>query len=176
MVMAVLILVLAWGIGDICKNHLFTGKWLLSVVEPSATWLPVITFVISGVIAFSTGSSFSTMAIVIPIAAPMIWSVTGEGDPARYATLASVLSGAVFGDHCSPISDTTIMASMASASDHIDHVRTQAPYALLCAGVAAGVGYIPAGFGVSPWISMPIGFAILGGALFVFGRRATDDE
>jgi Na+/H+ antiporter NhaC len=180
MVVAVLILVLAWGIGDICKSYLQTGPWLLSQVAPSPHWLPFITFLISGVIALATGSSFSTMAIVIPIAGPMVWALTGDGSGVaadttwaiRYATLASVLSGAVFGDHCSPISDTTIMSSMASASDHIDHVRTQAPYALTVAGVAAVAGYIPAGFGVSPWISLPLGVALLVAIVFGVGRRA----
>ena len=71
--------------------------------------------------------------------------------------VAAVLSGAVFGDHCSPISDTTIMSSMSCASDHIDHVRTQAPYAMVCAGIAGVVGFLPAGWGVSPWITLPIG-------------------
>ncbi len=180
MVMAVLILVLAWGIGDICKTYLQTGPWLLSQVSPSAHWLPVITFVVSAVIALATGSSFSTMAIVIPIAAPMIWEVTGEGSgidietawAARHATLAAVLSGAVFGDHCSPISDTTIMSSMASAADHIDHVRTQMPYAGLIAGVAGLFGFVPAGFGISPLISLPIGIGVLAATVFFLGKRA----
>ncbi|RMH40649.1 MAG: Na+/H+ antiporter NhaC family protein [Deltaproteobacteria bacterium] len=172
MMMACFILVLAWGIGDICKTHMQTGDWLMSVVSPGAHWMPMIVFVVSGLISFATGSSFSTMAIVIPIAAPMVWGVTHPGDVERVATMAAVLSGAVFGDHCSPISDTTIMASMASAADHIDHVRTQLPYALLCAAVAAAVGYLPAGFGISPVVSLPAGVAILAGVLYLVGRRA----
>lgn len=179
MVMAVLILVLAWALGDMCKEHLLTGQWVLSQVQPSAHFLPVITFIIAALIALATGSSFSTMAIVIPIAGPMALALTGDGsgiDPAVgqsivFATLAAVLSGAVYGDHCSPISDTTIMSSMSSACDHIDHVRTQAPYATLCAGVAALVGYIPAGYGVSPFLTMPLGIAVLVGSLYLFGRR-----
>ena len=82
------------------------------------------------------------------------------------------MSGAIFGDHCSPISDTTIMSSTATAADHVDHVRTQLPYALLCAGVAIVVGYLQAGFGVSPWIGIPVGIALLLGTLFLVGRRA----
>jgi Na+/H+ antiporter NhaC len=180
MTMAILILVLAWAIGDICKNHLLTGPWLLSQVRPSPHWLPVITFVVSGFIALATGSSFSTMAIVIPIAAPMVWAVTGDGSgmsdaavwSSRYATLAAVLAGSVFGDHCSPISDTTVMSSMACAADHIDHVRTQMPYAVLCGGVAAAVGFVPSGFGISPLITLPIGIGLLAAAVFLLGRRA----
>ena len=179
MMMAVLILVLAWTLGTMCTEHLDTGAWLLSQVSPSAQLLPLITFLIAAAIAFSTGSSFSTMAIVIPIAAPMAWALTGDAaglseaaaHHIRFATLASVLSGAVFGDHCSPISDTTIMASMSSAADHIDHVRTQTPYAMLCAAVAGLAGFLPAGFGVSPLLTLPIGFAILAGALFWLGKK-----
>ncbi|MCG8424768.1 MAG: Na+/H+ antiporter NhaC family protein [Proteobacteria bacterium] len=181
MVVAVLILVLAWALGDMCKDHLMTGSWILSQVQPSIHFLPLITFVVAALIALTTGSSFSTMAIVIPIAAPMAIALTGEGtgvDPATgeavtYATLAAVLSGAVYGDHCSPISDTTIMSSMASACDHIDHVRTQVPYATLCAGVAAVIGFIPAGYGISPLLTVPLGIAILVGVLLFFGRRMT---
>jgi Na+/H+ antiporter NhaC len=116
------------------------------------------------------------MAIVIPIAAPLAWSLTGDIDPAaaetiRFGTLAAVLSGAVFGDHCSPISDTTIMSSLSSACDHVDHVRTQGPYALVCGGVAAFVGFLPAGFGVSPWITLPIGLAILWAIVRYYGKK-----
>jgi Na+/H+ antiporter NhaC len=108
-------------------------------------------------------------------------SVTGEAagmDPSlsnsiQLATLASVMSGAIFGDHCSPISDTTIMSSTATAADHVDHVRTQLPYALVCAGVAILVGYLPAGFGFSPWPGLIVGSGLLLGILYLIGRRAT---
>jgi Na+/H+ antiporter NhaC len=180
MVMAVLILVLAWGLGTICKDYLLTGPWLLSQVQPSPHWLPAITFAVSAVIALATGSSFSTMAIVIPIAGPMAWELTGAAsgldaqvvESIRFATMAAVLGGAVFGDHCSPISDTTIMSSMSTAADHIDHVRTQAPYALLCGLVAVAVGFVPAGYGVSPWLTLPLGLVLLGAIVRLAGRRA----
>ena len=181
MVMAVLILVLAWAIGDICKSELLTGPWVLSQIDPDPRWIPVLTFLISGFVAFATGSSFSTMAIVVPIAGPLAWALTGEGaelGPAaiegiRYGTLAAVLSGSVFGDHCSPISDTTIMSSMASASDHVDHVRTQTPYAFTCAGIAAALGFIPAGFGLSPYISLALGLAALGAIVWFYAKPVT---
>lgn len=177
MVMAVIILVLAWALGAMCKEHLMTGDWVISTIEPSARLLPLITFIIAGVIALATGSSFSTMAIVIPIAAPMAWQLT-EGaeygaaaiESIRYGTLAAVLSGAVFGDHCSPISDTTIMSSMSCASDHIDHVRTQAPYAITCASIAGLVGFLPAGWGVSPLISLPLGIAACAAVVYFVGK------
>ncbi len=177
MVMAALILVLAWALGAMCKDSLLTGDWVISTVSPSPHFLPVITFTVSAIIALATGSSFSTMAIVIPIAAPMAWQLTGDAglsphviESIRYATLAAVLSGSVFGDHCSPISDTTIMSSMASASDHVDHVRTQMPYALFCAGTAGIVGFLPAGWGISPLITVPIGILVCVAAVYGMGR------
>jgi Na+/H+ antiporter NhaC len=88
------------------------------------------------------------------------------------SSVASVLSGSVFGDHCSPISDTTIMSSMASGADHVDHVRTQLPYAMLAGGLAIGLGTLPAGFGISPWITLPVGVLLLGLVSRGLGRVA----
>jgi Na+/H+ antiporter NhaC len=184
MVIAILILVLAWALGSICKDDLLTGPWLVSQVAPSPHFLPFITFVISAVIALASGSSYSTMAIVIPIAGPMAWALTGADsgldagviEAVRFSTLAAVLSGAVYGDHCSPISDTTIISSMASASDHLDHVRTQAPYATLCALAAGVIGFLPAGYGVSPFITAPLGIFVLIMILRFAGRRAGAPE
>ena len=180
MVIAVLILVLAWTIGDICKTFLQTGPWVISQFDPSPHWIPTMTFVLCAVIALATGSSFSTMAIVIPIAGPMAWAATGDAsgldagviESIRLATLSAVLGGAVFGDHCSPKSDTTIMSSMSCASDHIDHVRTQAPYAMTCGMAAIVLGYIPAGYGVSPWLALPVGIAALFALIWFVGKRA----
>ena len=179
MMMAVLVLILAWAIGDVCKSHLLTGKWLLSNLSPSPSLLPTLTFLAAAIIALSTGSSFSTMAIMVPIAAPMAWELTGDPelstaavDTIRYGTLAAILSGAVFGDHCSPISDTTIMSSMSAASDHVDHVRTQLPYAVVVGLIATVVGFVPAGFGVSPMITLPIGIAIVVAVVRFVGKPA----
>ncbi len=182
MVIAVLILVLAWTIGDMCKEFLQTGPWVISQFSPSPHWIPAMTFVLCAVIALATGSSFSTMAIVIPIAGPMAWAATGDasgldpvvGESIRLATLSAVLGGAVFGDHCSPISDTTIMSSMSCASDHIDHVRTQAPYALTCGFAAIVFGYIPAGYGVSPWLSLPVGIVALVALIRFYGKTVEE--
>lgn len=188
MMLALIILVLAWTIGDVCRNYLFTGPWLVARLHPPPHLIPVAVFLASSVISFSTGTSFGTMAIVIPVAAPMAWAATGESaglDPGvvesiRYATLASVLSGAVFGDHCSPLSDTTILSSIASAADHIDHVTTQLPYACLSASVAAIVGYLPAGFGVHPAVSLIAGVLALAVAIFLLGappcEKSSEDE
>jgi len=89
------------------------------------------------------------------------------------SSIASVLAGATFGDHCSPISDTTIMSSMASGADHVDHVRTQLPYAFVAAGVSIFIGYLFVGFGISPWIALLVGFALLF-VIIRFGGKRVD--
>jgi len=129
-----LLMMFAFAIGAVCKE-LGTGQYVADVAK---TWLspsmvPFIVFLVSCFIAFSTGTSWGTFAIMIAIAVPMARSM----DANVYLTIAAALGGGVFGDHCSPISDTTILSSMASATDHIDHVRTQLPYALTAGGVAA---------------------------------------
>jgi len=132
------ILLFALALGDVA-NALGTGIYVASLVEdtiPAILLLPLL-FLISGVIAFSIGSSWGTFAIMIPLAIQI--SLALDFNSALF--LAAVLSGSVFGDHASPISDTTVVASMASATDHIDHVRTQLPYALIAAGIAT-IGFL----------------------------------
>ena len=135
------ILLFALALGDVA-NALGTGIYVASLVEdtiPAILLLPLL-FLISGVIAFSIGSSWGTFAIMIPLAIQI--SLALDFNSALF--LAAVLSGSVFGDHASPISDTTVVASMASATDHIDHVRTQLPYALIAAGIAT-IGFLLVG-------------------------------
>jgi len=129
-----LLMMLAFAIGKVCKD-LGTG---IFVAEVSKAWLspslvPFIVFLVAGFIAFSTGTSWGTFAIMIPIGMQMAQIM----DANIYLTIAAALGGGVFGDHSSPISDTTIISSMASASDHIDHVKTQLPYAMIAGGMAA---------------------------------------
>jgi Na+/H+ antiporter NhaC len=129
-----LLMMLAFAIGKVCKD-LGTGIY---VAEVTKSWLspnlvPFIVFLVAGFIAFSTGTSWGTFAIMIPIGMQMAQIM----DANIYLTIAAALGGGVFGDHSSPISDTTIISSMASASDHIDHVKTQLPYALIAGGLAA---------------------------------------
>lgn len=137
-----LLLMLAFAIGAVCKQ-LGTGPYVASI---AADWvnpglIPALIFMISCFIAFSTGTSWGTFAIMIPIAIPMAEQMA---IPDALA-IGAALGGGIFGDHCSPISDTTILSSMAAATDHIDHVRTQIPYAIL-AGVMAVIGYLLIGF------------------------------
>jgi tetracycline resistance efflux pump len=142
MISMALLMVLAFAIGSLCKT-LGTGFY---VAEVTKSWLspalvPAIVFAVSCFIAFSTGTSWGTFAIMISIAVPMAQSF--GTDP--HVAIAAALGGGVFGDHCSPISDTTMISSMASASDHIDHVRTQMPYALVAGGLTV-VLYVIVGF------------------------------
>ena len=135
------ILLFALALGDIARE-LGTGIYVAGIVGeaiPGSLITPLV-FLVSAFIAFSVGSSWGTFAIMIPIAIPI---ATTLGLPAPLM-LGAAISGAIFGDHASPISDTTVVASMASATDHIDHVRTQLPYALIAAAIAA-IGFFTTG-------------------------------
>lgn len=129
-----LLMMLAFAIGAVCQE-LGTGQYVADVAKAwlSPNFVPLIVFLVSCFIAFSTGTSWGTFAIMISIAVPMAKGMGAD----VYMTIAAALGGGVFGDHCSPISDTTILSSMASATDHIDHVRTQLPYAITAGGAAA---------------------------------------
>jgi len=180
MLFACVILTLAWSLGAVTTDvhtagyvvHLLTGS-----LDPR--WLPVLIFLASAFISFATGTSWGTMAIMMPIVVPLAVALSTQEGLGPDATLtillgaiSGVLAGSVWGDHCSPISDTTVLSSMASSADHIDHVRTQLPYALSVGVVAMLVGDIPtAFFGVPPWLSMILGAAILAGILYGFGKR-----
>ena len=137
-----LLMLLAFAIGTLCKEHLGTGVY---VAEVTSSWLspglaPFLIFLVSCFVAFSIGSSWGTFGIMIPIAVGMGQTLGAD----VHVVIAAALGGGVFGDHCSPISDTTILSSMASATDHVDHVKTQLPYALLAGGLAA-LGYLVLG-------------------------------
>jgi Na+/H+ antiporter NhaC len=128
------------------------------------------------VTSFATGTSWGTMGILMPLTIPLTWAILGNngmagdaGLPILYAAVSTVLAGAVWGDHCSPISDTTVLSSLASQCDHVDHVRTQVPYALTAGGVSIVVGLLPVGFGVPSWIVLPVSAAVLVGTLVWLG-------
>ena len=120
------------------------------------------------------------MGIVMPLAIPLVWGIMAangmtQGDDSLhlvYATVAAVMSGAVWGDHCSPISDTTILSSLASSCDPVDHVRTQMPYAILVGIVAVGGGLIPTGYGYPWWMCLLVGSIVLFVLTFLLGRRS----
>lgn len=175
---AIAILYLAWMIGAAC-DALRTAPYLTGLIGDSMTpaLLPTILFLGGALVAFSTGSSWSTMSILLPLVVGLAYNL-GAGAPIgghalMVICIGAVLEGSIFGDHCSPISDTTVLSSTASASDHIDHVRTQAPYAIVTMLVALCAGYLPAAFGqVHPALSLLTGAAVLLMIVFVFGRKS----
>lgn len=172
LLLTVTILILAWSSGSVMSD-LGTGDFISGMVGNSIPGLilPSVLFLVSCCVAFSTGTSYGTTAIMIPIAFPLAMGVTGgEVNSLAVTTIAAVTCGAIFGDHCSPISDTTIMSSMGSASDLMDHVRTQIPYAVTAAIVAAAIGFLPAAAGVSPLIIIPVGIAVLIIVVRVLGK------
>lgn len=168
MTVASLILVLAWSLGGV-NDDLGTAKFIVGLAEGnlSPSLLPLLMFILPCLVAFSTGSSWGANTIVMPLAIPL--AIQLGGSELLIPVVGSVLTGAVFGDHCSPVSDTTIMSSMASACDHIDHVKTQLPYATTVAIVSIIVGFIPAGLGFNPFISLVLGVFLLIGFLYKFG-------
>ena len=180
LLLAFAILFLAWMIGAAC-TQMGTASYLVAQVSGQlgkVYWiLPIALFLISCLVSFSTGSSWSTMGILLPIIVALAWQV-GESSPETTGmallilSIGAVLEGSIFGDHCSPISDTTVLSSVACASDHIDHVRTQAPYAIVVAAIALLVGYLPQVLNLCPWwLSFAIGISAMTAILLVFGRN-----
>jgi Na+/H+ antiporter NhaC len=178
MIVGIIILTLARSL-QLVTSDLHTADYIFHVTEDilNPRLLPAITFVIAALISFSTGTSFGTMAILIPLVIPLAYIVpTNAGLPDTLqqsiflGSIGAILSGAIFGDHCSPISDTTVMSSIASGADHIDHVRTQLPYGLLVGGVTIAFGYIPAGFGMNPYVSNLISLGLLALVVWRFGK------
>ncbi|MCB0272220.1 MAG: hypothetical protein KDD46_04325 [Bdellovibrionales bacterium] len=182
MVLPVVILVFAWGLSavmDELQSGQVLGQMLSSVV--SIEFLPALIFILSFMMAFATGTSWGTMAILFPLALPLAHTVMiAQGVPQEtflqilYASIGSILTGAIFGDHISPISDTTIMSSIWSGIDHMDHVQSQMPYALFVGGVSIFLGYVPAGFGVASWITIPLGVLFMAGFLHFKGTSTAE--
>ena len=173
---ALLILWFAWGLSAMTdKNALDTGGYLSSVLSDrlDVQLLPTVVFIIAAAMAFSTGTSWGTMAMLTPLSIGLALQLDPAGGPEGAITLAtcgSVLAGAIFGDHCSPISDTTVLSSRASGCDHVAHVRTQMPYAIVVGLVCILCGTLPAAFGVSPWISLGLGSVSLVLVVRCFGK------
>ena len=170
MLTAIIILVLAWSIAEVTQ-HMHTADFISRILldmNLSPYWVPVLTFIMAALVAFSTGSSWGTMAILYPLILPASWLICQENglDHSHslsifYNVVSTVLAGSVMGDHCSPISDTTILSSLASSCNHIDHVRTQLPYALTVGIVGILIGTLPAAYGLPSYILFPVGIFIL---------------
>ena len=164
------ILTLAWAIKAVCDD-VGTGAYLTKLLSPviSPTLLPLLIFLLAAVVAFSIGTSWTTMAILIPTVVPLAYSLGGM--PLTILAAAAVLDGAIFGDHCSPISDTTVMSSIASSCDHLDHVKTQIPYALTTMLIAAVIGYLGTASVYPAWVGLILGSATIVGVLLLVGQR-----
>jgi len=179
MFLAVLILTLAWSIGAV-TSEIKTADYIISLISDSIDprFLPVIVFLVCGVTSFATGTSWGTMAIMFPIVIPLSAAVAEmnnflpeDANLILVGVVSSVLAGCVWGDHCSPISDTTILSSMASGCDHIDHVRTQLTYAISVGIVTMLIGDILTAFGLSPVIALLIIASVLVGIIYLFGKK-----
>ncbi|MGB1780018.1 MAG: Na+/H+ antiporter NhaC family protein, partial [Longimicrobiales bacterium] len=184
MMIAMVILVMAWSLGSVTEV-IGTSLFLQTILSDriAVQLIPVIVFTTSGAMAFATGTSWGTMAIMLPVAIPLVVGLGGAdvlpGAPMEavlLGSIASVLAGAIWGDHCSPISDTTVLSSTASACDHVDHVKTQLPYALVVGILAMLLGNIGTAYGLPPFIGLMIGVAVLALLLRVIGTPVENVE
>ena len=172
-------------------HRLYTGEHLKTVLaerfggDGSATavqYLPTVVFVLSAFVAFCTGTSWGTMGILLPMVVTLAHALLTKDaavdlgtHPIFLSSIGGVLAGAVFGDHCSPISDTTVLSSQSSGCDHIAHVWTQMPYAMATALVSIAAGTLPLGFGVSVWMLLPVQAVLLVIVLLVLGRKVDQE-
>jgi len=179
MLMGLLVLLLAWALADVSKD-LQTAEYIVSSLGDAIPMnlLPAIIFIVAAITAFGSGSSWGVMAILMPLVVPLAWAVMenhGGASPENYhimySSVACVLTGAVWADHCSPISDTTILTSMASGCELMDHVWTQMPYAISAGAGALFLCTVPAGFGVPWWILLILGIASQVLIISFFGKK-----
>ena len=168
------ILILAWSLGSVIKE-LGAAEYLVEALNGAipAFLLPSLIFILGAIISFSTGSAYGTMSILMPLAIPLAYKINPEMSFVIVSTSA-VLTGAIFGDHCSPISDTTILSSMGAGCSHIDHVKTQMWYALFVAAITILFGYIPAGFGLPIYIVLPMSCVALFIGIMIFGKKVEE--
>ncbi|MAT58973.1 MAG: sodium:proton antiporter [Ignavibacteriae bacterium] len=182
MLFACIILAFAWAISDVTEI-LKTADYLISILSDSLDprLLPVLVFLVCAAVSFSTGTSWGTMAIVMPIVIPLSFKMAElhglnfSTDPTILAgVVSSVLAGSVFGDHCSPIADTTILSSMASHCNHIDHVKTQLPYAIVVGVVCMILGDLATAYGLPTYIAIPLIFFALYLIIRFFGKKVSE--
>ena len=169
------ILILAWSLGSVIKE-LGAAEYLVEALNGAipAFLLPSLIFILGAIISFSTGSAYGTMSILMPLAIPLAYKINPEMSFVIVSTSA-VLTGAIFGDHCSPISDTTILSSMGAGCSHIDHVKTQMWYALFVAAITILFGYIPAGLGLPIYIVLPMSCVALFIGVMIFGKKVEEE-
>ena len=171
------ILLLAWSLGAVI-GEVGTADYLVGILTGSIPQfiVPTLIFILGAVISFATGTAYGTMSILMPLAIPLGWAVSTGDMGFTIVCTSGVLTGAIFGDHCSPISDTTILSSMGTSCNHINHVQTQIYYAIFVAVVAIVFGYIPAGFGVPWYILIPVGIVVMFIGLKILGEKVDFEE
>jgi len=171
MLHAVSILVLAWSIGSVA-SALGTGDYVTGIAEGlvTPTMLPIVILFAAAFISFSIGTSWGTMALVTPVAVPLAWEIGNQNPEMLAVAVGAVFSGSIFGDHCSPISDTTILSSTFAGSDHIDHVRTQMYYAVTVISVATLAYLIYGVTGLGPVVFLPVGAVVLFGLVYALSE------
>ncbi len=173
--MAIFILLMTWSMQDICEN-LGTAQYLIDLLGDSMpVWtLPLFTFIVASMMAFATGTSWGAMGILIPIILPLAHGM-GAYDSGNeilfFLTAAAILDGAIFGDHCSPISDTTVLSSISTGCDHIAHVKTQLPYAMTTMAMSGTFGYLAVAGDMPVWLFYVLFPVSAAGILLAFGRR-----
>ena len=171
------ILLLAWSLGGVI-GEVGTADYLVGVLSDTIPQfiVPALIFILGALISFATGTAYGTMSILMPLAIPLAWAVSTGDMNFTIVCTSGVLTGAIFGDHCSPISDTTILSSMGTSCNHIDHVQTQIYYAIFVACVAIFIGYIPAGLGIPWYISLVVGVIVMYIGLKILGEKVDFDE
>lgn len=177
LIITAIILILAWSLSSTVKQ-LGTATFLVNALSGSIpTWiLPSIIFILGAIISFATGTSYGTMAILMPLCIPFAAKLAPDNYHYLVICSSAVLTSAIFGDHCSPISDTTILSSMGASCEHMDHVNTQMPYAIVVAVICLIFGYIPLGFGISNWIAMPISLLVVFAVLYFIGKTPLKED
>ncbi|MDN6293439.1 MAG: Na+/H+ antiporter NhaC family protein [Alkalibacterium sp.] len=171
------VLLLAWSLSGV-MGDLGTADYLVSLLSDSmpAFLLPTVIFLLGAIISFATGTSYGTMGILMPLAIPLATAMHPEDPNFVIMSAGAVLTGAIFGDHASPISDTTILSSMGAGSNLLDHVKTQLPYAIVVAAISILFGYIPSAFGVSVMLVLPLALIAVVGSVFIFGKKTDTTE
>ncbi len=168
---ALVVLWLAWALGS-CVDQLDAAGFLVGALgDALPAWsLPTLVFLVAAATSFATGTSFGTMAVMVPIAVPLGFGMAAP-PTLPLAVSGAVLAGACWGDHCSPISDTTVLSSLGAGCDHAVHVRTQLPYALVVGGLSVVFGTLPAGLGVPAWVGLLLATAASVALLRLVGRH-----
>lgn len=185
---ALVVLVLAWSVSSLCRTDgVNTAGYIIEQVGDSVSLelMPTLAFVVSGAIAFAVGSSYATMGLLIPLFISLVGSLLASQGADNMAeavmtslmlsTVGAILAGSIFGDHCSPISDTTVLSSAGAECNHLRHVATQMAYALTVGTIAIVCGYLPVGYGMNPWLMLLLGFAACFLVVRFVGRRAAAD-